>query len=165
MLLALLSPNNQQWIKPWFGGAKGTRFQLAKFYNFTDYQNFDFAGATNAQRETYWQENKSKVVGFDPVNWQAQVIGGVKQKLHKSPLLIFHSLFDTTSEIQWSINMVNAIKQAGGKSELRTIDDGNVYSNQHAPFSFTDNVTDADGITTKATCYEAYLWIKRYASK
>jgi len=163
----------QAWLNPFFGGAKGTRFETAKYYNFTNYNTFDFAGATSGQLQTYWDANRSKVVGFNPsefqsitpvtsVNFGSGTASYSKFKNHRVPLLIIHSIYDTVSTIINSVNFVNSIKFAGGIASLRKVDDGNVNPNQHSPMDFTDVITDAEGVTTRATVREAYLFFKRY---
>ena len=163
---------NQAWLHPWFTyptDTKGTRYQLAKFYNFSGYTTFDFnntaglsTSAFNAALEAYWQANKQCVVGYDPANYQAFYSGSTKLKMHKAPLLIIHSANDTTSLPINSQNFVNSIQAAGGNAQLRLINDGNVYSNQHAPMSFTDLITDPEGVSVLASVREMYLFFKRF---
>jgi hypothetical protein len=153
---------NQAYLNPFFGGSKGTIYQTAKYNNFRNYQTFNPTSLTAQQRIDYFNANLDRVAGFNPINTKTTDVSGVKYTQWKCPLLMIHSVYDNVVLPAKNIELKDNIKRSGGICEIRLIDDGNTYSNQHAPIEIGTIVETINGISVTSTMKELYLFITRF---
>ena len=99
---------NQAWVKPWFGGSQGTRFAIAREYNFDDKTG-----------NTY---EKDKVIGFNPIENNSIVVDNKRYNNFPCSIKIWHGNSDTTVSLSGSQNLIEAFKNAGVRCELRVLD-------------------------------------------
>ena len=98
---------NQAWLNPWYTGtsAGSTKGCIAR--------EFDFDSAST------WEGDK--VVGYNPATNKHITVDNTDYCLLGMPVKIWHGDADTTVNYQYSVNLINAIRNAGGNAEMRVV--------------------------------------------
>lgn len=96
------------WERPWFPGDEGTRFAMARDYNFDDKTGNTF-------------EN-DKIIGFNPIENNSIIINDERYSFINCPMKIWHGLADNTILIENTEQMVSNILRANGYCEFRKIE-------------------------------------------
>ena len=104
---------------------KGRKETLAAFYNFTLPSGFVFSdGAATAEEIQIWNDNLGKMIGFNPTAKIINYDGNPCLPFPYPPLRIWHAKDDASVNYQYSVNLVEAIRNANNYASIRLMTSG-----------------------------------------